>query len=150
MKKKRSLLKNVLIKNFYHSLEINYKIKDYSKFKKELDIKLLTLRGIIAVYYKQEFLHLIFDELEDFFSYKYDKKIDLIDNLLCVKNNIEKVDDIIQNQFLLEDLVRKITENFGIQYEFIINIKINLDIGEINNLIENEFLKNENASLLKI
>lgn len=150
MKKEQSLLKNVLNRNFYNSLKINYNIQDYSKFKKELDIKLLTIKGIISVYYKQEFLHLIFDEIEELFSYKYDKKIDLIDNLLSINNNREKVDNIIQNQFLLEDLVKKIMKEFDINYEFTINTKINLDIEKINNLTADEFLKNEKSGLLKI
>ncbi len=125
MKKKQALLKNVLIRNFYNSLDTKYDIKGYSKFKKELETKLLTLKGLISVYYKQNFLHLIFDEIEEIFSYKYDKKVDLIDNLLSINNNIEKVDNIIQNQSLLEDLVKKIIEEFDIQYKLTINNEIN-------------------------
>lgn len=74
LKKAQPLLKNVLIKNFYNLLEMNYNVKDYWKFQKELRIKLLILRKIVSLYYKQEFFCLIFNKIKAIFFINMIKK----------------------------------------------------------------------------
>ncbi|WP_342276148.1 hypothetical protein [Spiroplasma endosymbiont of Nebria brevicollis] len=121
--KDKPLLKEVLRNNFLNRWL-------YSDLKKDLESKLLTINGLISNYYKPKFFPLIFTKIEELFSYKYNKEMSLIDNISSINEKIKRVNNFIQYESLLEDLVKWITEQCGIQYESIIKTKDIFDTDE--------------------
>lgn len=152
MKVKTSLSVKILNQNFWNSILKKYNMNDYLIEKDNLNKKLLNLNGILCTKYKHQFVILFFKEIEKEFQYKYDKKIDFCDNLLFIKHTIERINTIINNDNLLDNLIEEICLKFNIDFNLIKNKETFSDINEVNNYLINENIQQEHnysKSILK-